>query len=168
MKPTHPSSIYTLVFLFMFSLLSGICCGQVLDKETKIQTSDAKFLVDNKTFVFVATSVSPTGGRTRQLTSVYTLKVDSATVVGDLPYFGKVYQPTYGGDAGINFTSMDFEYKTEARKKGGWVVQIKTKDLKNNFQLRLTILQEDNATLQINGADRQSISYSGEIVAPKL
>jgi Domain of unknown function (DUF4251) len=165
MKPIYIPFIFTLVLLSMCLLLPGICYGQVLDPETKIQNNNAKVLVDNKSFVFVATSVSPSGGRMRQLTSVYTLKVDTATLVCDLPYFGRVYQPAYGGDAGLNFTSMDFDYKTEARKKGGWVVQIKTKDLKNNFQLRLTILEDDNATLQVNGADRQSISYSGSIKA---
>jgi hypothetical protein len=64
-------------------------------------------------------------------TSDYTLKVDIATVVCDLPYYGRVHQATYGrGDGGIKFTSSEFEYKPEVRKKRGWNILLNTKDLR--------------------------------------
>src|SRR3954466_3781221 len=82
-------------------------------KENKQAAKDAavKNMVDSQTYVFVAQTVLPLSGRTRQLTSDYDMKVTRTSITCDLPYFGRAYQapidPTQGG---IHFTSKDFEY----------------------------------------------------------
>lgn len=151
---------FTSIILVFVCFVSGVTYGQDSDKKGNI-----KSMVEKKSFVFLARSVSPTGGVTRYLTSTYTLQVDSTSVVSDLPYFGRVYQPEYGGDAGLKFTSTDFDYKTKPGKKGSVTIQIKTRDLKNDFQLSFNIFNDGNATLQVSGADRQPISYGGEVSA---
>lgn len=165
MKRIRTSDLYKIFFLsaclFVFEDAFSQEAGKIgTDKLKMIKTQ-----VENKSFVFLARSVRPMKGGTRHLTSTYTLEVDSATVVSDLPYYGRVYQAAYGGDGGIKFSSADFEYKTEVRKKGGWIIQIKTKDLRNNFQLRLTVMENGNTSLQVNGNDRESISYDGELTS---
>lgn len=126
--------------------------------------TDLKTLVESKAFVFEATSMSPMKGGMRQLTTLYTLQIKGDTVHCDLPYAGRAYQADYGGtDGGMKFDSYDIEYNMKVGKKGGWDVTIKTKDLRNNRQLRLTISENGSASLNINCNDRQPISYRGVV-----
>ncbi|HWA35342.1 MAG TPA: DUF4251 domain-containing protein [Cyclobacteriaceae bacterium] len=130
--------------------------------------SDMKTGVDNRSFTFVAQSASPQkGGMIRLTGSTYTLKVKGDTLICDLPYYGRVYNPTYGGDAGLKFTSNKFNYKVTPRKKGGWNVKIGTSDLTTNRDLFLTIFENGNASLNVAANDRQSISYQGMVEVKK-
>jgi len=166
MKRKNISAIYTIAILFVCLVVSKNSFSQDSSDNEK-NPGLIKSQIEERSFVFVARTVSPMKGGTRQLTSNYTFKVDSAVVESNLPYFGRVYQASYGGDGGIEFASKDFDYKTEPRKKGGWTVQIKTKDLKNNFQMRLTIFENGRASLNASANDRQPISYDGDITAIK-
>jgi hypothetical protein len=99
----------------------------------------------------------------RQLTPGYKLIVTGDTLTCNLPYIGTVYQPTIGSDGGFEFTSYKFDYQSKIRKKGGWVIKIKTKDTKGLNQFILTLFENGTASLNINSSDRQSISYFGTL-----
>ena len=137
------------------------------DKASK--ESSVKSLVDAKSYVFIAQTVLPAGGRIRQLTSYYDLEVSKDTIVSALPYFGRAYtppiDPSEGG--GISFTSTNFDYTTTERKKGGWDVSIKPKDAKDVRQLFLTISEKGYTTLQVTSDSRQTISFNGYITERK-
>src|SRR6266487_6699890 len=60
-------------------------------QNTASKEATIKNIVDAKNFVFVAQTVSPMSGRTRQLTSYYDLEVLKDTIVSTLPYFGRAY-----------------------------------------------------------------------------
>jgi hypothetical protein len=157
-------SIFILVLLHAF-LNSGAQDGRK-EKEDQ-QKERVQKMILSKRFVFIAQSVSPTGGPTRQLTSTYTLKVLQDTVISDLPYFGRVYQPSIGSsDGGIKFISHGFEYTAEDRKRGGWDITIKTNDVRNSPRVYLTISGDGNTTTRVSSTDRQAISYYGHIESP--
>jgi hypothetical protein len=126
-----------------------------------------KHLIDSQNFVFKAQSVMPLGGRTRQLTSDYDLRVSKGSVVSYLPYFGRAYSATPGATGGIEFTSKDFEYNIKENKKGGWDVVIKPKDTHDVRELFLTIFKNGRADLLVTSTDRQNISYTGYITENK-
>ncbi len=135
------------------------------DKESA-QIAAVKNWVDAKDYVFVAQSVSPLRGRTRQLTSGYDLRVSADTVISYLPFFGRAFTaPINPAEGGINFTSTDFEYTAAARKKGGWDIVIKPKDVNDIQQFLLTIYDNGNALLTVNSNNKDAISYSGYIRA---
>lgn len=145
---------------------SIICVVMMLVSMSAIAQDTASELnvwVENKTYVFEARSMSPLRGSVRQLTSLYTLKIKGDTLQCDLPYLGQVYQASYGGDAGLKFDSYQSEYNAVVRKKGGWDIKIKTKDLPGQRTFYLTIFSNGNASLSVNSTDRQAISYSGVI-----
>ena len=123
-----------------------------------------KELVETKHFVFTAQTVLPLGGAMRQLTSEYDVKLSSDSLITYLPYFGRAYGPINpGDDGGIKFTSTKFDYKTKARKKGGWDIMITPKDNRDVRQLNFTISASGYASLQVSSNNRQSISYNGYI-----
>ncbi len=82
-----------------------------------------------------------------------------------LPYFGRVFNPTYG-DASQNsyrFTSKDFTVNKSQNKKGGWIIRIKANDVKTVDEIIIEVSKYGKAFTSISSNDRQPISYDGYI-----
>jgi hypothetical protein len=144
------------VFLFAASL-------NVVHEQTDKQKA-IKNLIESKNYVFTAQSVSPTTGAFRQLTSLYDLEVSQDSVQAFLPYFGRAYSPPIDpNDGAIKFTSTDFTYQTIDRKRGGWDIIIKPKDVKFGQELMLTVFENGSASLRVTSNNRQPITFNGVI-----
>lgn len=124
-------------------------------------------IIEKKEFVFKAQSATPMSGMTRQLTTDYDVRFLGDSVISYLPYFGRAYSAGYGEGGGIDFTSTKFEYKVIERKKGGWAVSIKPKDVRDVQTMNFSISENGYATLQVNSNNRQPISFYGYIVERK-
>ena len=108
------------------------------------------------------------GGRFRQLTTEYTVKVSKDTVISDLPYFGRSYSADIGNsEGGIHFTSTNFEYQITERKKGGWDITIKFKDVKDAQQFSFSVFDSGSASLQVTSTNKQPISFNGYVSEKK-
>jgi hypothetical protein len=124
--------------------------------------------VESQNYVFQAQIAMPSGGRSRQLTTDYDLTVTQGSVISYLPYFGRAYSaPIDPSQGGIQFTSKDFVYTAAPGKKGGWDIVIKPKDASGVQQLSLNISDQGYANLQVISTNRQPISFSGIVAAPK-
>jgi hypothetical protein len=127
-----------------------------------------KNMVESQNYIFKAQTVLPMSGPTRQLTTDYDVKITKQSIISYLPYFGRAYSapmdPTKGG---IQFTSKDFDYTLTPGKKDGWSVLIKPKDYRDVQQMTLTISSTGYASVQVTSTNRQPISFSGTVVAPK-
>lgn len=127
-----------------------------------------KNMISAQQYVFRAQSVQPLSAATRQLTSEYDVGITKEKVTSYLPYFGRAYSaPVNSSQGGIQFTSTSFEYTATDRKKGGWEISIKPKDAPEVQQLNLTISEDGYATLNVTSTNRQPISFTGVIEAPK-
>ncbi|MDB5277136.1 MAG: hypothetical protein JWR61_2091 [Ferruginibacter sp.] len=149
------------LFLMLFMCIQIVVTAQqkVAAKETTI-----KNLLDNQRYVFYAESVIPSSGRQRILTTDYTVTILKDSIISDLPYFGRAYAAPIGNtDGGIKFTSVDFDYSINRRKKGGWDVNIKPKDGQDVQNMSLTIYDNGKAYLNVNSNNRQAISFNGRI-----
>ena len=121
-------------------------------------------LVDRQRFVFVAQTVLPMNGRSRQITPDYNMAVTTDSVVTDLPYFGRAFTaPVNPTEGGIRFTSTNFEYKVSENKKGKWDIVIRPKDATGVREVNMTIFENGSATVQVASNNRQPISYNGYI-----
>ncbi len=154
----------SLLLLVVFNLCVVITHAQ--DQGTATESLQAA--IDHQSFTFLAQSMSPMKGGTRQLNPGYSFSVKGDTLVANLPYVGRAYQASMGNDGGFNFTSYLFDYQIKLRKKGGWNITIKTKDLKSQRQFNLTVFQNGSASLNVSCNDRESISYSGSIDTGKI
>ncbi|HKO82476.1 MAG TPA: DUF4251 domain-containing protein [Chitinophagaceae bacterium] len=151
-------------FMAIALLLSVTAITQAQEKDA----AATEQLVESKNYVFKAESVNPPRGRFRQLTSEYDLVVTGDTVIAYLPYFGRAYTaPINPSEGGIKFTSSDFEYKVEKKKKRSWEVFIRPKDSRDVQELYLTIFDNSRATLRVNSVNRESISFNGYIAEGK-
>ncbi len=159
---------HTISVVLIALLLSGfVASGQGLKEDKKQEKrTQIENLVASKSYAFIAQTAFPTGGRTINLTSVYSVKISGDTVVSDLPYYGRAYvAPIDPMDGGIHFTSTRFAYDSKERKKGGWEITILPKDTKDVRQMYLTISPDGYASLQVGSNNRQNINFSGYITS---
>jgi len=155
------------LIISLFLLIINLSFAQTKQEKKAAKKAQLKEMVEAKRYVFIAQSVMPMGGKTRQLTSLYTLNVKPDTLVCDLPYIGRAYSAPMGStDGGIKFTSTDFDYSMTPGKKGGWKISMNTKG-QNSERLALSISDSGYASLQVSSNDRQSISFSGIVEAQK-
>ena len=130
--------------------------------------SAVKASLESKKFIFHAQTALPSGGRSRQLTTEYDLRIFSDSLVSNLPFFGKAYSVPYGsGDGGFDFTSTKFEYTVTPGKKRGWDVSIKTKDVTDFREFSLSLSDDGYGTLQALSNNRSPMSFTGYITPIK-
>lgn len=146
------------ISVFILILMSSVSFAQKPKTETDIAS-----LIDNKRFEFVAESANPMRGRTIFLNGNYSVTLAGDSLSSFLPYYGRAYQATIDpGEAGIKFTSTDYEYKVKEKRKG-WDVIIKPKDVTQPPMFTISVSKEGYATLRAILVDRQSISFSGYV-----
>ncbi len=155
-----------LLLPLLFGLVTCYAFGQDSKSDGKSAESETmETKLGNKSFVFKPQSVQPVKAGTRQLNPGYTLEVRGDTLICYLPYFGRVYQATTATDAGLDFTSYQFDYRVKARKKSGWDIMIKTKDQRSQRQFSFTVFENGSTSLNVISNDRESISYQGRVEA---
>ena len=161
MKAYNKAIVIILLALAGFKTTYG---QEVNENKNLKSSSQIQDLIDSKNYVFVAQTAIPIGGRAINLTSPYEVRVSGDTVASDLPYFGRAFvAPINPSDGGIHFTSTNFNYKVEGRKKGGWDIEILPKDSKDVRQMHLTLSASGYGTLQVVSNNRQQISYNGYV-----
>lgn len=142
-------------------------------------------IVQDQDFVFQATSAMPMAnadvnrvlsrlnnpggaGNINLSGSQYDLTIKKDSIVAYLPYYGRAYTSTMNpDDSGIKFKSKNFSYSNTKRKKGGWIISILTKDVKDNQRMTLNVSENGYATLNVTSNNRQPISFYGYISEPK-
>lgn len=143
-------------------------------------------IVNEKNYIFVATSAIPVnsaavndillkmpgnggGGVVNLAGNGYDVRLNKDSLIAYLPYYGRSYiAPVSNDDNGYKFTATDFTYD-EVKTKKGWDISIRTKDVRDNTRLQLSISEKGYASLTITSNSRQSITYNGYLseVKPK-
>lgn len=150
----------------LFCFLTLICTGIIYSQDKE---STVKNIVEARYFVFHAQIAMPMSGSSRQLTSSdFDLKITKDSVVSYLPYYGRAYSVSYGTtDGGLDFISTKFDYTITDRKKGGWEINIKPKDVQDFREFTLTLSENGNGSLEATSTNRQPISFTGYVTEVK-
>ena len=150
-------SLLVTVFLVVTSIKA-----QELDSAVVVKA------VETKNYIFKAQTASPQRGGFRQLTSEYDFVVRPDTLVSYLPYYGRSFSaPINTNDAGLQFTSMSYEYSVKNKKKNRWDITIKPKDITRIRDLNLTVFDNGRASLRVNSNDREAITFDGYLKVNK-
>ena len=167
MKPLQYKILHT--FLLFFGILtSGILTHAQSGIEQKDKASYTQAMIAARHYVFMAQSAHPTRGRIIQLTSGYELSVLGDTLRAYLPYFGRAYSaPMDGRGGGIDFISKDFDYKSKDRKKGGWEITLKPKDISDVREINMTVFENGLASVRVASNNKEPISYNGYLEQKK-
>lgn len=133
-------------------------------KPQKLHPEDVGNMINARAFTFIAERVNPMRGTSRNLTSVYDVKINKDTVDCYLPYFGRAYQaPIDPSKGGIMFQSLNFSYNVTLKNKDEWEIYIDPKDNSQVQQLIFHVFGNANATLNVQSTHRDPISFYGHI-----
>lgn len=157
-----PFKIFAIVIFISASLFGYAQTSDAKKTDDKYTIISEK--INNKSFVFEATSITPINGPVRILTSPYDVKVYADSVVSFLPYFGNAQQaPVNTADAGIIFTSTGFEYLPEKGKKNTWNLVIKFKDQRSASTFTFIVYDNGDASLNVTSMYRSPVTFRGTI-----
>lgn len=146
-----------IIFIFPLVMLLNSTYAQETNE------ADIAALIESRNFEFHAKSANPLRGRTIFLSPGYTFTVSGDSLISYLPYYGRAYQANIDpSEAGIKFTSTDFEYNVKQKKKR-WDISIRPKDATPSPQILLSVSAGGRASLRLTMIDRQSISFDGQI-----
>lgn len=166
------TNIAVLLLLFCF-IGSPVFAQEKTKKELKAERElkkqkEIEELIKAQKFDFEAQKVTPQGGRFIILDyNTYFVKFNPEKTTADLPFFGRAFSVPYGGDGGIKFEGIPENIKIENGKKS-YTIKTSVKGKDDVYSLILSVFYDGNATLFINSNNRASISYEGEIRAPKI
>lgn len=165
----------SLLMIFGFLFFFQSCASQGSSDPKIVNT-----LVDSQEFTFHAQRANPTNydvinvmnslpnttsTRMLNLDGDYTIDVTKSTVEVVLPYFGRLFNPTYGNtdNNSYRFTSKDFSINKSQNKKGTWLFRIKPNDVKTVDEINIEIFKNGKAFVSIRSNDRQPITYDGYV-----
>ena len=120
-------------------------------------------LVESGNYQFTVRSASPAGGRTIQITSVYTMKAAEGTYEAHLPYFGRSYSGTYGDGGSVEFSGEPENLQiTRKDHKSTIAVTFSIKSGTEQYEVKLELGASAFGTLIITSRNKQTISYYGQ------
>lgn len=159
-----------LIFFLLFSTLIVFSQENVKKSKKELkaekkaqQIIKTKALLEDKAYVFEANTVNPIRWRTVHLTSEYDVKIQNDSLFSYLPYYGRAYTASYGGDSPMIFEAPINEYSVENGKKGAYSIKIEVSNKLDHLEYNFNISDNGSATLIVLSNDRQSISYYGNI-----
>ncbi|MDH6305659.1 hypothetical protein M2459_002585 [Parabacteroides sp. PF5-5] len=134
-------------------------------KEKKAQL--VKELVNGGRYTVEVTRALPMGGRSVNLTSLYSLELRGDSVLSYLPYFGRAYSVPYGGGERMRFTSTMTEHTLSYDKKGTARIIFKTRTDEDSYTFNIQIFKNGSSTIQVTPVNRQAITYQGDLLTEK-
>lgn len=165
---TKRSILLVLLCFLSFSVFAQEKTKKELKAERDLQKqNEIEGLIDSKMFDFEAQKASPLGGRQIILDyNTYFLRFNPEKTTCDLPFFGRAFNVAYGGDGGIKFEGVPEKIEVEKKKKS-YTIKSTVKGKDDVYNLMFSIFFDGGATLSVTSNNRASISYTGEIKAPK-
>jgi len=138
-------------------------------KASSSAARDAQFeqmvaLIDGGEFAYTVQSANPTGGKTIQITSSYTLEAKDGVYKAYLPYFGRAHNASYGGNGGVEFEGEATDLKVDKNgDKRTITITFNIKNKDESYGCSLVAGGGGNGTLTISSSKRSTISYYGMV-----
>ena len=158
------SILLTGCFLMLVFFTATSFIRQVSPPVTQDEIAQA---ISNDRWDFTAEYAQPVSGQRRYITGSYFVQCRKDTLIVALPYFGRLNSAAGATNQDpLDFKSTDFKLTKEKRKKGGWLVTIKSP---NSEVQSMNFTFFDNGTAQANFimTNRSAIDFSGKVAPAK-
>jgi hypothetical protein len=170
MNPMKKNALITLVLVVFFATGCAVSSSQNSGNNSSKKEQRAADLekvaamIESGNFVYTVQSISPSGSRTLQATTTYTMKAVNGNYEASLPYFGRAYQASYGGDGPIEFNGTPESLQlTKNTKKNSLTVSFSIAGDRDRYSVTFQVGYSGYGTLIVNSQNRQSISYYGMV-----
>jgi len=161
------SSILPVITLIL--LLTGCSASSSTSKKEQkaAQYEQTAELIEGGNYLYTVRTANPAGARSIQITSAYTFEVKEGIYKAYLPYFGKAYNASYGGNGGVEFEGEPADLSViNDDKKQTVTVKFNIKNKDENYDCMLVVSAGGNGTLTVTSSKRQVISYYGAVSKP--
>lgn len=154
-----------IIVLLVYSSLLTIGCTPGNKISSAATPAEIETAVQSGHWVFSAQRATGDVGRSRQLTTDYTVAVRGDSMISYLPYFGRAYAGSAGLETKsvLDFRSVDFTLSKEINKKGATVIIIKPADYTDVQSYTFTIFSNGRADLNVLLTSRSPITFSGSV-----
>ena len=157
--------IFIVTSILLSILLSGCSSMKTMTAEDRnVKETALKEAIEKREFIIDVDRMMPTGGRSRVLTSSYSLEINGEDVKSHLPFEGRAYSIPYGGGEGLIFNSKISEYVSSVDAKGRAVIEFRTKTKEDQYVYRIEIYPNGSASIHVRSNNRQAISFSGKAI----
>lgn len=165
------------IYLTSTLLMILVACGttSTLPKEnvtSLLQSGEFTFMAqralpNNSDVINVMNSLpASSSSRLLSLDYGYTVQFKDSAVLVELPYFGRMYSPSYDTSKNsYRFTTKDFTLDQTNGKKGSTIYTVLPEDQPNVQKIIMEVFPQGKAFVSIISNDRQGISYDGYIMA---
>jgi len=151
-------------FLLLVFLTGSSFIRQVHSSVTQDEIAQA---INNDRWDFTADYAYPSYGKSRNITGVYYVQCRKDTLIVALPYYGKLNSPAGASNENpLDFKSTDFKLTKEVRKKGGWLVTIKSPNSEVQ-SMSFTFFDNGSARVNLIMTNRSGIDFSGKVAPAK-
>lgn len=153
-----------ITFIIVAIILSACSASSSTAKKEKAAADFEKTtaLIEGGTYEFTVRSASPSGGRTVQITSHYSLKAKEGNFDAHLPYFGRAYSAGYGDSGGVEFNGEPEDLQISINDNKQEVsVTFTISSNKDKYTVKLNVGSSGYGNLVISSQKRQTITYSG-------
>jgi len=124
-------------------------------------------LLEKGDYSFRVQNINPRRGRTITPTSLYTMDAKEGYLKAHLPYFGRAFSASYGGDGGIEFEGKPDSFEIEKNDNRRQItIEFDIEGKNDSYTATLQVGYSGYGTLTISSQKRESISYYGTIVEP--
>jgi len=161
------------MYRLLLPLLTIICSHSLAqsnsDQPKQSSYQKLKHGIDSKQFHFLATSATGSKGRTVQINGGYFIFLGGDSLTVALPFFGTDSQSSHYGaskdDAGINFHTNQFTYKSDTTKKGGWEITIQPSGQSSASRIYLSVSSTGACRASVNSSTRSNMTFHGNVLS---
>lgn len=153
----------TLFLTISMVIMLIVSCTSV--KTVPQTTNFTKNKVIGKSYTIDVRMANPMRGKTIALSHGYELQIKTDSAYAHLPYYGVAQRAPYGNtDGGIKFDEPMKDYTINPKKKdNGWDISFKIDAKDYSYELNLSIFDNGNTSIIVNSANRDAISFIGEV-----
>ena len=151
----------------MILLVFFVICPFSKQVTAQATQSEIEQAINNDRWDFTADYAYPSYGKSRNITGVYYVQCRKDTLIVALPYYGKLNSPAGASNENpLDFKSTDFKLTKEVRKKGGWLVTIKSPNSEVQ-SMSFTFFDNGSARVNLIMTNRSGIDFSGKVAPAK-
>lgn len=148
----------------MMAGLLTVACATLTPAEKAELAKKVTRALDDRQYTINIRTMSPTRGATRTVTSPWSLEVKGDTLVSYLPYIGRAFNVPFGGGKGLNFTALISEYHETVGEKNIRRIRLAVSNDEDSYQYTIAVYDNGNTSIDVQGRERDAISYTGDLV----
>ena len=159
------TKLFSILTLFLALVMFGSCASSEERAAQKAEFArKVKAALDQRAFKISVNRMIPMSGGSRSVSYGYSVEVKNDSLFSNLPYFGKAYQVPYGGGKGLTFDAPNSHYQESQKKNGARQIDIEVKNDEDTYNYQMTVYDNGSSSINVQGRQREGISYSGEVV----